>query len=51
MKTTASQFLGPDWSVQEGINPESLIISRWDTKLFPYICYHIYIYKSEYGKI
>jgi hypothetical protein len=28
MKTTASQFLGPDWSVQEGINPESLIISR-----------------------
>lgn len=28
MKTTASQFLGSDWSVQEGINPESLIISR-----------------------
>lgn len=28
MKTTATQFLGPDWKVQEGINSESLIISR-----------------------
>jgi hypothetical protein len=28
MKVTASQFLGNDWSVQQGPNPESLIISR-----------------------
>jgi hypothetical protein len=28
MKTTATQFLGPDWKVQEGINSESLIVSR-----------------------
>jgi hypothetical protein len=28
MKTTASEFLGPEWSVQEGTNSETLIISR-----------------------
>ena len=28
MKVTASQFLGDDWSVQQGPNPDSLIISR-----------------------
>lgn len=28
MKVTAEQFLGEDWSVQEGTNKESLILSR-----------------------